>query len=198
MLPSLGSRRPSAQWERPAPPPVTIGRDFVHEGHLRAIAFWQVVGGGLLLLLAMVVFGLAAGQPGGRLAALSLGGIGGVLLLLGYGIWNFNPIARWFLVAYYALTFFWTVAVATSLPGTVAPGFIVPWLYDAAIVWALLGGSASAIFSADYRRVVQASPGSIPFTGSPFFYAPFVMVGLNCCMWFLWGFGDALRQEMGQ
>jgi hypothetical protein len=76
-------------------------------------------------------------------------------------------------------------------------GFILQLLWDAAVLWALLGGPAWGMFSEEYRKAIQADPGGIPIRPSPFFYVPIVLFVLNSCL-FWSGFSQAFHDAQGQ
>jgi len=174
-------------------------RHLVFEAHIMALGVWQRVTGvlmgvfggiGLLAMLVMVVGGGGRGGAGGRAAfgAVMIVVIGAVFFafaaifyFLGSGLMKYKPWAR------IVMTILLVLNLLQNLPGMFLGGisFVVSglgMLYVGAQLWALFNSRASEIFSPAYAAAAQANPVQIAWWRSPFFWLPFVFVGLMFCV----------------
>jgi hypothetical protein len=107
-------------------------------------------------------------------------------MMLAYGLWVYNPIARAVHVAFTVLGIAGALFTASSAGsgGQGSPLFAVVQVgLDLAILWALMAGSAKQIFTQEYRNSVQDdTPFRVPFWTSPFFWAPFLFGCLISCV----------------
>lgn len=149
-----------------------------HHGHVKAIAFWYQASGVLLALAAVIGSGMLAFSPApGWLAAATLFfglGLAALNLGLGHGLGRLHQWGRWIVVALTGVNALGTIAAlfgAASLPLLLVGLLQTAW--HAAVLWALLGNEAKAIFGDEARRAKAAN---VPFLWSPFFRIPALLI----------------------
>lgn len=155
------------------------------EGHIFAIGIWHAAGGVLyaLLGLALVFFSGTLGKALGPAAGVAaLVGIvfvvlGGGSVAIGIGL---TKLQGWARIAYAVVQ---GILILLSLPGMAegagnAVGNLVGIAYTVAILATLFGDNGSRVFSGGYLEAIRGDRRSIPFTSSPFFWIPLVLLGL--------------------
>jgi len=175
---------------------VTRYLDF--EAHIAAIGVWQritgvlmVVFGAIGLLAMLVMVASKGGAGGGGQAAVGLVllvvfgaiflGFAALFYFIGSGLMKYKGWAR------IVMTILLALNLLQNLPGLFLGGvnLIVAMgglLYGGAQLWALYNSKAKAIFSPGYAAAAEANPGLVAWWRSPFFWLPFVMVGLMFCV----------------
>ncbi len=168
-------------------PPMTQ-RDLTHERHLRALAFWNILFGGLILvggICGMAGFGFAASGGAGPMAA-AMGVLlvvnlvlGGGMFAVGYCLWKYQGWARWTMIFLCALNVLRSLRGLGHSAGVFELLFWLAWA--GAVLWALVSPSAATICSPGYRALVAQSPHErVAFWTSPFFWVPLVLLALGC------------------
>ncbi len=152
-----------------------------HHSHVRAIAFWYQASGVLLALAAVIgamMLGSSAMVPGWLAPAVLFFGLGlaGLNWGLGYGLGRLRAWGRWIVIALSGINGIGAIAALTgavNLP-TLLVG-LLPIVWHSAVLWALLGNGAKAVFG-DYRKTARRE---VPFMSSPFFSIPAVLIALS-------------------
>lgn len=159
-------------------------RDVDTEAHLRALAFWQLAGGalGILGALLFALVSLGGEAPAGVVLLFSLvscaaSAVGGAL---GYFLWTYHAPAR---IIYMVLSGLATLGHLVQL--VVAPGLPAKVVVLCALAWStaiflvVAGARAGYVCTADYRQLVVRTPSvRVRWWASPFFYLPIVFTVL--------------------
>ncbi|MEZ6187357.1 MAG: hypothetical protein R3F62_20390 [Planctomycetota bacterium] len=186
---------PQAEWSQPGPgrygdlPP----RDLEHEAHVIAIGAWNQIGGALLvafgLLGGLMFLGGAAASKGQGPALIAVFGaflfvfvlLGGAMFVVGAGLRSMKNWARWVTGVLIVLQLLSSAVNVIQQPSAIlGAGISTAW--NVAILWALFCERANALFDASYQQTFLRSPGQPRWTASPFFWLPFVMCLLGCCL----------------
>ncbi|MGE0711898.1 MAG: hypothetical protein AB7N76_03035 [Planctomycetota bacterium] len=154
-------------------------RDLAGEAHVRAIAFWQVLGGGLgtvgallatALLLTRGVMGMAF-APMILVAALPAV----LVFAIGYGLWRYHTWSRWLNVALSGLALLGTcVGLVSQFALPTLLGALINVLWHGSMIWVLV--TKEHIFTPDYREAAHRSHRAVPFWSSPFFWIPAALI----------------------
>ncbi|HEY8210688.1 MAG TPA: hypothetical protein VIG99_24560 [Myxococcaceae bacterium] len=169
-----------------------VDRDHSMERHLKAIAGWCLLLGGLLALGALCAVGVAVARvglarPGEQAPVIVLGLIGGVWFMTGYFLRRFSGIARTItLVVNASLLVLSLLGVIPMLiegehtPLQVLAG-LISILWCVAVAWATGSERAEELCATYYRRAALAEPGPSGWA-SPFFWGPFAAALLFWCV----------------
>ncbi|MEZ6183837.1 MAG: hypothetical protein R3F62_02380 [Planctomycetota bacterium] len=145
------------------------------EAHLRAIALWSAIVGGLLSLLAApLVF---AGEPTAVSATLAFGMLvfGAGHVAAGVGLWRYQ---EWGRISMIALNVIGAVLNLALPPASSGVSLVIGLAYAAAIAITLSTTDAIRVCTADYRARVQEHRASVRFHTSPFFWLPLASLAL--------------------
>jgi hypothetical protein len=155
---------------------VAAARLLAHEGHIRAIAFWDILGGALLAVGAVVVMLLSGGGAGG-LIGMALLGVGAAMVVAGRLLWSYDRTGRWMTVGVHGLGL--VLLLMRLLDDEAVGGFSLLFNFGitGATLWALLGSNAKTIFEPSYQRLVAEDPRIKPaWVKSPLFWVPFAVI----------------------
>lgn len=155
-------------------------RDVVMEGHLRALALWQMVPA---VLGAIVVLGLLVASVVGQLGAASLVliAVPGALVVatyaLGHFLWRYHSAARLIHLIIAALGVLGSLFELIAAPGVVGKlAALVGAIWPTAILLVLASPRAAHVCTPEYRDLVRRTPTVVVrWYLSPFFYAPFLL-----------------------
>jgi predicted phage tail protein len=156
-----------------------VPRLLTHEGHLRAIALWNILLGALLALMGVVFFVIAlshASFVAGLVSLLPLS-LGVTLVLLGRGLWSYFTWARWGTILVNFLCVILAVASCADMREQSIFQLVVNAAWALATFWALTSGAAQTISTDLYRKAVAYDPRQKPsLTKSPFFSLPVIYI----------------------
>lgn len=168
-------------------------RDLAMEAHLQAIGAWYWIAAALWILLAggLVVF-FNDSVPAEAQRMMKAGMITGVVgaaasYALGSYLMKYSEGARIAAGIAAGLTLLMTIAAIVRPGGALAQGnwarmvwatLFAAWC--AALLWAFFSRRASVVCTEEYRAIVKATPGERPpVFRSPFFWGPFILVGIS-------------------
>jgi len=157
------------------------GRLLSHEGHVKAIAFWNCFGGALLGLAGVLLM-LAASGTGPSSAGIVgffMFAIAGGLFACGVALWGFVGWARWATLALNLTGVVLALIVALDEidTGFAAAKLIMNVAWSAATLWVLTCSSARIVFDARYQELARRDRSVKPaWYASPFFWVPWILV----------------------
>lgn len=157
-------------------------RDLAAEGHIQAMAVWYRIQAVLvgIAVLAMIVLGGVQTLP----IALIVGGVGAFCYFLGSSLMAYKGWARIVVGLFTCLGLLGCVAGVVAEPnfaGLLSNGISGAW--NVAILWALFGERGARVFAPGYRIDRQ----QVRWWVSPFFWLPFLMLGLAFALLFVAG-----------
>lgn len=178
------------EWVRPQYDDSAIPvRDPEHEAHIRAIAVWQFISAGLLVVGAFLVAGLMAtgiGLSPPLLVALGLA-LAALCYGLGRALWDLKGWSRWVYGALTGLGLVSNVIGAIHDPSTLLSGGVSSG-WSLAILWALFCNRADPLFRPEYQEALRMRAAHVEWARSPFFWGPFAFCCLAGVAGFFFGF----------
>jgi hypothetical protein len=175
-------------------------RDLAMEGHLKALALWYRIGGGIAFFfgLWMIIAGGGSSSHGSGLGR-ALGEVAfviGIVIVLasagGFVLGHF--LGRFANGARITAGVFGAIGMASQLLNTCVGTFagrrgpnvaalfsgVLSLGWSAAILWVLFNNRSSEICTPRYRELIARTPDMKPRTfQSPFFWVPLIIIGLG-------------------
>jgi hypothetical protein len=165
-----------------------VARELAHERHLKAIALWSCLAGGVVALVGAAALLSAIGGDGARAQSAAISGLvvcsmGVGHVVSGVGLLRFRSWARWlgvvlaglaFATAGYGAVVLVGAMAASIFPATAISKTAFSLLWNGATAWALANPRAGTICHPDYVFVVHRDRRPRRTWTSPFFWGPLV------------------------
>lgn len=156
-------------------------RDPDWERHLRAIAFWDLLGGviGVCAWSLLAVLASVGGAEALMAAAVPLT-LSVLTVALGYFLWTYNGTARLVHMALAGLQVAWGLYQMIGLPGLGKVVMLVWIAFPAAVLVVLLNVSSATICTPVYQGLVARTPDvRVRWWTSPLFTIPLLVLAVG-------------------
>lgn len=157
-------------------------RDLDTEAHLRALAFWQLLGGALGVFGALLFALTGLGQaPAGAVLMMAAFMCGASMVsgALGYFLWTYHGAARVVYMVFSAIAVLSNMVQFVTVPGVGKLVVLCAAAWSTAIFMVVASARAAYVCTPEYRALVLRTRARVRWWGSPFFWLPIVLVVLT-------------------